>query len=232
MSIGDECDGTTVLLISREVRMFKSGMLTGISCIVVLLSPLSVGAEVYPDAESAQALGVGDPAPDFVAWHPDGSEYRFDRAQRTRPALLIFYRGGWCPYCNLHLGQLGVAEDELRDLGYELLFLSADRPERIHANLEVENGDLGYTLLSDDGLRVAEAFGIAYEVSDEYQQRVMDRMGLDLRQETGLADPRLPVPAAFIVGRDGMIRFSFAEPDYRVRIDVEELLAVAREHAE
>jgi peroxiredoxin len=205
-----------------------------VSIVILAVASLAlpgVRAEIYPDAEAAQPLMAGEMAPDFVAWHPDGSEYRFVAAERGGPTLLIFYRGGWCPYCNLHLGQLGAVEGELKELGYELLFLSADRPERIFAQLEEDNREIGYTLLSDQGLKVTEAFGLAYWVSDDYQRRLME-MGYDLTEETGLERPVLPVPAAYIVGTDGVIRYVYANPDYHVRVDLDELMAVAARYAE
>lgn len=205
-------------------------MFTRLAAIALSLAAAPALAEIYPDAESAQPLQVGDTAPDFTAWHPDGSPYRFDTDARERPAFIIFYRGGWCPYCNMHLGQLASVEPELREMGYEVLFLSADRPERILAKLDEENQELGYTLLSDEGLKVAESFGLAFRVSQEYMDTLKAYNGTVLSEETGMEEPALPVPAAYIVDTDGVIRFAYADSDYKVRVQPEEVIATAREH--
>jgi peroxiredoxin len=187
-----------------------------------------VPVPVPAEAAAVRPLAVGTTAPAFNARRPDGSQYRFDPATRAAPAVLVFYRGGWCPYCNTHLGELSQAETELKKRGYEVLFLSADRPEILRSSLndETERDAAGYTLLSDSDAVASRAFGVAFRV-DDATFRKYKSMGLDLEQASGNALHILPVPAVFVIDARGVIRFAHANPDYRVRLSAEALLAAA-----
>jgi peroxiredoxin len=176
------------------------------------------------DPAKVRPLATGSRAPAFTARTPAGESFRFDPQSLAKPALLIFYRGGWCPYCNAHLGQLRKVHPKLIEMGYEVLFLSADRPELLVASLKEK--DLPYTILSDARMQAARAFGIAFRVDDATVQRYKE-FGLDLEEASGETHHELPVPAVFIVDRSGTIRFAHWNPDYKVRIDPEELLDAA-----
>ena len=203
--------------------------LTGLMVVAAASVSMGFGATPLPgDAASIRPLAIGAPAPSFNVRRPDGARYRFDPAARVLPAVLVFYRGGWCPYCNTHLGELSQAEAVLRKRGYEVLFLSADRPEILRSSLndEAESDAAGYTLLSDSDASASRAFGVAFRVDDLTFQKYKSR-GLDLEQTAGNALHILPVPAVFIVDARGVIRFAHANADYRVRLSAEALLEAA-----
>jgi len=187
-----------------------------------------------PIAESAdqiQPLGVGDLAPRFVVSAVDSSLVDFDPQNLDRPVMLLVFRGGWCPYCNVYLSEMRHVIPEIRSLGIDVLFLSGDRPELLYASLEDQAQEdiagLDYTILSDADAQAAIALGIAFKASqrainyvskkgDGFPNSSMDRHGV------------LPVPAVFAIGRDGVIAFTHINPDYKVRLPAEELLAAAR----
>lgn len=182
------------------------------------------GADFAPNAEAAQALGVGAQAPDFAAVRADGSVYTFSAAHLDRPQVIIFYRGGWCPYCNLQLADLHSVEPKLRAAGFAVVFLSTDRPELLYSSLK--NPDVGYTLLSDPELKAAQAFHIAFHLDDQkYAQQL--KYGVDLEKTTGTKAHALPVPSVFIVDASGVIRFVYSNPDFRVRLSADELWKAA-----
>ena len=185
----------------------------------------AASAAVPDTAEQVSPLAAGSPAPAFVVRRPDGAEWRFDPARLQSPVMLIFYRGGWCPYCNAHLAALRGAEAELKDMGFEVLFLSADRPELLHASLKEPAP--GYTLLSDSRMQAARAFGIAFRVDDATVARYLG-IGIDLEAASGETHHELPVPAVFLIDRQGVIRFAHSNPDYKVRLSAAELLDAAR----
>ena len=144
-----------------------------------LLGPLvsAAAASAVPnDASQVKPLQPGLQAPAFVARRPDGQAFNFDSRRLEKPVVMIFYRGGWCPYCNAHLGQLGEAEPELVRMGYEVLFLSADKPELLYPSLK--DPSIKYTILSDAAMDAARAFGIAFRVDDatvaQYRQYGID----------------------------------------------------------
>jgi peroxiredoxin len=188
----------------------------------------STAGRVVDKAEDVRPLARGAAAPGFVVRHPDGTEYRFEPGARAKPAALLFYRGGWCPFCNVHLGQLKEAEAILRQRGYDILFLSSDRPEILRSSLkdDIENETAHYTLLSDSDASAARAFGVAFRLEDGVVEQYKG-YGIDLESTQGNTQHVLPVPAVFVVDRAGQIAFSHHNPDYQVRLGAEELLAAA-----
>ncbi len=180
---------------------------------------------VPTDPTQVKPVQPGAPAPAFDARTVSGEPFHFDPAKLQKPALLIFYRGGWCPYCNAHLSALRTAEAELESLGYDVLFLSADRPERLQPSLKEK--DLNYTLLSDARMNAARAYGIAFRVDDATVQQYK-KFNIDLEATSGETHHELPVPAVFIVDRNGVVRYSHWNPDYKVRLSGDELIKAAR----
>ena len=181
-------------------------------------------AEIAASAEETQPLSAGGEAPAFIARNADGSDFVFDPSSLDRPAMLIFYRGGWCPYCNRHLAELRHVLPELEQRGMDVYFLSADSPANLASALHGDAEGLDYTLLSDARLGAAEAFGLAFRVSDDYYQRAKD-YGLDLEEASGETHHALPVPAVYVIDADGVIRFAHSEPDYTQRLGNDELRA-------
>ena len=176
-------------------------------------------------AEETHPLAVGASRPSVTLQTAAGAAFDLAAAVRRQPAVLIFYRGGWCPYCNVHLGQLQEAEADLRALGYQILAISPDRPEKLAESVEKLQPD--YVLLSDRTMAAAQAFGIAFRVDDATLEKYKG-FGIDLEAASGETHHLLPVPAVFIVGTDGRIRFAYANPDYKVRLSPEELLTAAK----
>ncbi len=126
------------------------------------------------------------------------------------------------------MGQLQEVEAEIVELGYQLLFVSPDKPETIQAAMKKQ--DYHYTLLSDSQLAAAKAFGVAWQAGDEMIARYKEH-GLDLEAAAGETHHQLPVPAVFIVNKKGQVRFEYVDPNYRARIDPSVLLAAARAEA-
>jgi peroxiredoxin len=185
-------------------------------------------AEFAPKAEAAQPLKVGEHAPDFTARHADGTTYTFKAANLQRPHVLIFYRGGWCPYCNAQLADLRTVEPKLRASGFEVLFLSSDRPELLYTSLKTQH--IPYTLVSDPGLQAAQAFHIAFRLDDQQYAEEL-KWGVDLEKTTGTKDHALPVPSVFIIDISGTIRYVYSNPDFRVRLAANDLWRAALAYA-
>ena len=192
--------------------------------IALLLCTGAARAEIAASAEETNPLPAGGIAPEFTARNADGSDFVFDPGALERPAMLIFYRGGWCPYCNRHLAELRHVVPELEERGMDVYFLSADSPANLSSALKGEAEGLDYTLLSDARLGAAEAFGLAFRVSDDYYQQAKD-YGLDLEEASGETHHALPIPAAYVIDAEGSIRFAHTNPDYTVRLSADELRA-------
>ncbi len=205
---------------------------TGLWCITTLaaLSVIFViGCQSFyrqvPDsAEKVSPLGVGDSAPLLSLRDQEGEEVALGQLFRENPLIMVFYRGGWCPYCNIQLASLGKIERKLVDLGYRIIAVSPDKPAKL-AESSVGN-NFSYTLLSDSDAWAAKAFGIAFRV-DEGTLEKYKGYGIDLAAASGMRHNILPVPAVFIIGTDGVIRFAHVNPDYRERLSSEKLLTAA-----
>ena len=183
-------------------------------------------------AEETQPLQAGEAAPRFVVRNVNNETVDFDPQNLERPVVLITFRGGWCPFCNMHLSELKDVVPEISEIGADVLFLSGDRPDLLYSTLSRETQEdidgLDYTILSDADAQAAIALGIAFRASqatiDRRQQKAQDIEDSSM-QRHGV----LPVPAVFAIGTDGMIAFAFADPNYKVRLPADELLAVTKE---
>ncbi len=181
---------------------------------------------VPTDPFDVRPLLSGQQAPSFTAVAANGEQFVFDPTKRDKPAVLVFYRGGWCPYCNLHFKELREAEAGLLEAGVELLFLSADSPQKLAEGL-TEGEPVNYHLLSDNSMSISRAFGIAFKVDSETVEKYK-KFGIDLEEASGYQHHQLPAPAIFIVDTDGMIKFQYVNPDYSVRLSPEVLVAAAK----
>ena len=193
-------------------------------CLLLVLSASAARAEIAASAEETSPLAAGVAAPAFTVRDADGSDFDFEPGALERPAMLIFYRGGWCPYCNRHLAELRHVVPELEERGMDVYFLSADSPYNLASALHGDAQGLDYTLLSDARLSAAKAFGLAFRISDDYYRQAKE-YGLDLEEASGETHRALPIPAAYLIDAAGMIRFAHTNPDYTQRLSAEELRA-------
>jgi peroxiredoxin len=183
--------------------------------------------EGLPDAPTkVRPLKPGDSIPSVWVQDENGSPVNLAERVRGKPSVLIFYRGGWCPYCNGHLADLRHAETELRRRGYQMLAISPDRPDYLCATKSARR--VGIDFFSDGEMKAATAFGLAF-VPNAQMSGYVRAGGVDLAERSGHDHYLLPVPAVFVVGPDGRITFVYANPDHRERIDRHKLLRVAKE---
>lgn len=178
-----------------------------------------------PDrAEDVQPLAEGQAAPAGVVHTAEGEPVDLAEQYRRQPTMLIFYRGGWCPYCNVQLGHLAEAEQAIADMGIQVFAISPDRPATLHENpIETEHT---YRLLSDSDMTLARAFGLAFRVDAETVEQYRG-FGIDLEDASGQSHHLLPVPAIYLIDRDGVIRFAHWDTDYRERLSPEALVEAA-----
>lgn len=139
--------------------------------------------------------------------------------------LFVFYRGGWCPFCSAELAELASIENQIYDLGINIVAISPDKPEFLRRTMD--DADINYTLLSDSSMEASKSFGIAYRLDDETYQRYKSN-GMDLEVRSGQNHHLLPAPAVFLSNAEGVLKFEYVNPDYRQRIDKDVLLAAAR----
>jgi len=173
---------------------------------------------------AASMPAVGDTAPDAPLRALDGGATSLTAVRDGKPALLLFYRGGWCPYCNAHLAEVATLEGALQEKGIRIFGISPDKPEELAKT--VGKNKLGYTLLSDSSMAVSRAFGLAFTV-DEATLATYKTYGIDLGKASGETHMQLPVTAAFLVDAHGKIIWAHQDADYRKRVSAQEILAAA-----
>lgn len=177
-------------------------------------------------AQEVRPLAVGAQAPVTARLQrPDGSAVTLGEALAGRPTVVVFYRGGWCPYCVRQLAGLGPIVPELEAAGWSLLAIAPDGPEGIRI-ATAKAGDT-LTRLSDGAGEAMRAFGIAFRLDDATTAKYRE-YGIDLARASGHAHGQLPVPSVFAIAADGTLRFVHADPDYTRRLDPQALLKAVR----
>jgi peroxiredoxin len=170
-----------------------------------------------------RALKASDRAPDFRLPAARGGYVRLHDLLAKGPVVVSFYRGGWCPYCNLELRALQNALPEIKRLGAQLVAISPQTPDESLST--AERNELAFAVLSDIGSVTAKAFGIAFELAEELRP-IYARSGHALPDKNGDDSWVLPIPATFVVDRDGAIALAFVDVDYRNRLEPTEIVAV------
>ena len=185
--------------------------------------------DIHSSAEEVQPLLIGMKAPAFTVRDVENQTFKFESGAQDKPIVLTFFRGGWCPYCNLHLAELRLAEEQLMEMGFDIWFISIDSPEFLLESLD--DPDIGYTLYSDSSLNATRAFGLAFRVDDKLNEKYLS-YDIDLEKASGETHHVLPVPATYLIGTDGLINFAYINPDYKVRLHPDVLLAAAKAYRE
>jgi peroxiredoxin len=172
------------------------------------------------------ALQTGQTMPDFELPDATGEIVRSVDLRSQGPLLITFYRGSWCPFCNLALRALQERNAEIKTRGVTLLAISPQTPD--HSLTLQEKHSLQFPVLSDEGNRVARQFGIVFAL-DPGLKTVQEQFGVDIPAHNGDRTFELPVPATFLVSTDGKVLKSYAEADYMQRLDPETALDWIRE---
>ena len=205
-------------------------LVTAITCTQAVQVAAADMDGIAASADEVQPVKAGEMAPKFTVRTVDDEPFVFDPENLDKPAVLITFRGGWCPYCNMHLSELRHVVPELEARGVDVFFLSGDRPELLYSSLKRETQDdidgLGYTILSDADMNAARALGIAFRVPSSTLDYMSER-GRDIEASSMDKFEALPVPAVYVIDDDGTVAFSFVEPDYKVRLPAADVLAVA-----
>lgn len=197
--------------------------------LLLFSSPLFAANEIAASATEVHPLLLGSQAPDVALKTLDGKDITLWKQMNDKPAILVFYRGGWCPYCNTQLSDLRLIVRQVEALGYQVIAISPDRPEELVKTMTKDK--LDYTLLSDSQAIALKAFGIAFRVDDATIKKYQG-YGIDLEKSSGETHHALPVPSVFIVDRAHILQFSFTHPDYKVRVPGSVILAAAKAIAE
>jgi peroxiredoxin len=181
---------------------------------------ISAQTELPKTAIEISPLLIGEKIPNLSLKSADNVDVKLSDLFANKKTILVFYRGGWCPYCNFHLAALGESEKELLELGYQIIAVSPDSPAKL--KITDEKNKLNYVLLSDSNGALSRAVGIAFQAPATYKSTVTE--GSD-GANTALF---LPVAAVFITDETGVIQFEHITPDFKHRISNDLLIAAAK----
>ena len=168
-----------------------------------------------------KAIHEGQAAPRFELPDWSGQPYRLDDALAAGPVVLLFFRGVWCPFCNLTLRAYQERFTDIQRLGASLVGASPQSFDKLRRS--AERNRLQYPLLSDRGCEVAARYGLAFTVDPELQG-VYEKVGHSLPDYNASLDWMLPIPATYLIGSDGIVQLAYVNADFRSRLDPDRLI--------
>ncbi len=187
--------------------------------VAALTSAAHAQSEIPKSALDIAPLLIGEKIPEFTLKTAENADVNLSELLKKKKTVLVFYRGGWCPYCNLHLQALAGAEKQIIDSGYQIIAVSPDSPENL--KITEEKDKVKYTLLSDSKGELIKAVGIAYQVPENYKSVINVH-------SKGINTSLLPVPSVFVVNTEADILFEYISPDIKQRISTELLVSVLK----
>ncbi|MTH51955.1 redoxin domain-containing protein [Bacillus mangrovi] len=174
------------------------------------------------NSEEGKGLELGDQIPDFVLPDASGKKVSIANLLKKGPVVITFYRGGWCPYCNLELKGYESVLSEIHEAGAELIAISPETPD---ASLSTkEKNELTYHVLSDEGNVTAKQFNLVYQMP-EYLIELYKEKDLDVPGHNGDESWTLPVSGTFIADQTGHIIYSYVKADYKDRAEPSEVVS-------
>jgi peroxiredoxin len=171
-----------------------------------------------------RALHEGDTAPDFELPNAVGETVRLSDLLSSGPVILSFYRGQWCPFCNLELRALQRAMADIEAVGATLVAVSPNTPDT--SLTTVEKHALTYSVLSDHDNLVAKQFNLVYEMTEENIESYREK-GRDIPAMNGVDKWELPIPATYVIDSDRVIRYAYVDASHRRRAEPSEVVAAA-----
>ena len=173
---------------------------------------------------TASAKQVGDAAPDFELTNASGEKVKLSDALKKGPVVLTWYRGGWCPYCNLTLHAMQKELPNFKAAGATLFALTPEVPDK--SLTTAEKNELEFQVLSDLDNNVAREYGVVFKLTDEVAAMYEEKFGLS--DYNGNKSAELPLAATYIIGTDGKIVYAFLDADYRNRAEPSEITDVLK----
>ncbi len=168
------------------------------------------------------AATVGDVAPDFTLTDSKGSAVTLSDELKKGPVVLTWYRGGWCPYCNLQLAAYQQILPRIEELGARLIAISPELPDK--SLTTVEKNQLRFSVLSDLNLEVAEAYGLVFELTPEVEKHYAGFFSMKEYNGEKASTRELPLAATYVIDPNGKIVWSFLDADYTKRAEPRDII--------
>ncbi len=186
-----------------------------LTTVILCMSTFIMAQSAYP-----QGLKAGDKAPMFTATDNNGKTFSLEATLKKGDVVLMFYRGQWCPYCNKQMSQMNDSLSMITAKGATVVAISPEIQENVVKTIEKTKAS--FPVISDVKMKIMKD----YQVNFSVPQATIDRyknFGIDFNQVNGENGANLPVPATYVIGKDGKIKYVFFNPDYRKRASVKEI---------
>ena len=175
---------------------------------------------------AGKALKEGDEVPNFSLPNANGERFSLHEYTNQGPVVISFYRGGWCPYCNLELAALQAALPDIEAAGGRLIAISPNTPDNSLSTREKHN--LQFEVLSDVGFNVIDRFGLAFDMPEELVN-LYGEFAINVAQWNGEERWRLPIPATYVIDSQRKVVKSYVNADYRERLDPVDIITALKE---
>lgn len=182
---------------------------------------LSSDVLAQPETVYPEGLKVGNLAPDFSAKDQEGKTISLKQALQKGPVVILFYRGQWCPYCNKQLSRFSDSISMLTAKGASVLAITPETAENVKKTIEKTKSV--FPVVEDQGMAIMKMYKVNFAV-DEKTVTKYKGYGIDFDKANGANGANLPVPATYIIGKDGKVKYVFFNTDYRKRASVLDVL--------
>ncbi len=174
-------------------------------------------------SSSTSGISVGDMAPQITLKDINGSEFDLRKSLQDGPVVLVFYRGGWCPYCNRQLQKLQTeVVPKLSSYNAKLVAISVDTPDEIEKTKEKASLDM--TLISDSRADLVKQYRVVNQTSDSLVKTYKEQYNIDLERSSGEKHHIIAIPSIFTISQDGKVAFAYVNEDYTVRAQSRDIL--------
>lgn len=188
---------------------------------LLLLITLVFSFGVLTAQEAPEGLFLNSKAPDFRGKDQRGNDIRLKDLIKKGNVVIVFYRGHWCPYCNKYLSKLQDSLQLIKDKGATLVAITPEKPESVEITVEKTKAE--FPVIYDEGLKIMKAYDVEFEVPENTLTRYRNA-GIKIDENNGKNGNYLPIPATYVVDKDGAIIYRFFNSDYKKRPSVKEIL--------
>lgn len=185
--------------------------------LLMFIGTLCLHAQTAP-----KGLELQSKAPDFTAIDQNGKNQELTSLLAKGPVVLIFYRGQWCPYCNKQLKQLEDSLSLIKAKGATLVAITPEKTENIIKTVGKTKST--YSILHDEGLKIMKSYDVAFSVDPGTIEKYK-KYGIDFEQANGSNGANLPVPAVYVINKEGKIIYKYFDADYSKRASVAEIIS-------
>lgn len=188
---------------------------------LVLLITIAIVTFSFIANDKPTGLNVGDIAPDFTAKNQNNKDVNLKELLKSGSVVILFYRGEWCPYCNRQLKALEDSLVLIKAKGANIIAVSPEKLENIYKT--IEKTKVTYNVVTDENSQIMNAYKVAFELDEKTTEKYKG-YGINLMERNGSSGNNLPVPAVYIINKEGKITYKYFDVNYKNRASVQEIL--------